>query len=450
MQNIETDFLILGAGWSGLVAAECLAQYNKKVLILEKENEAGGLARTFDFEGFKFDIGGHALFFKKKENFAYLKNLSSNGSMVSINRKAKIFFNNKYLDFPPNLSSILRLGLGNIVNISLDMLRLDKTNEKKNFEEWAKSNYGNILYRIYFKEYSEKVWGSPCRQLSADWAQRRIGNNSLTRVIGNFVSKNGYGKEGGAVFYYPRQGIGTLPALLEKAVINARCRLYKGARVTKILISHNKLSSLNFIYKEKIYNVTFKRLISSIPLAEFIKLLTEYLNKETIEFAREIKYRNLILVNILLPKDLVTGWHWCYFPSKNLLFSRLHEPKVWSKTLAPDNNTMLCSEVFCDPGDTYWQMNDAALAEKIILNLKSLGLLGRREEARGFLVKKIEYAYPLLYEGFKKPLERIKETLSAFDNLVLIGRSGTHSYFDMEDCLEDTRNKICQTLLGVN
>jgi protoporphyrinogen oxidase len=450
MQNIETDFLILGAGWSGLVAAECLSRNNKRIVILEKENEAGGLARTFDFGGFKFDIGGHALFFKKAENFAYLKSLSKNGSLVSINRKAKMFFNNKYLDFPPNISSILRLGLENIVNISLDFLRLDKTNEKKNFEEWAKSNYGDNLYKIYFKEYSEKVWGSPCRQLSAGWANRRIGDNSLTRVIGNFVSKKEYGKEGGAFFYYPLQGIGTLPGLLEKAVAGSTCKLYKGARIDKILMSDNRLNSLNFIYKEKIYNVTFKHIISSIPLVEFIKLLAEYLSEETVNYARGIRYRNLILVNILIPKDLVTDWHWCYFPSKDLLFSRLHEPKFWSKNLAPDNNTMLCTEIFCDYGDAYWQMSEDTLAKKIIINLKNLKLLAMTEEARGFLVKKIEYAYPLLYEGFEQPLQRVKESLRAFDNLVLIGRNGTHSYFDMEDCLEDTRKKIYQTLSGDN
>lgn len=444
MKKIETDILILGAGWSGLVAADLLSGKKKKVVILEKETEVGGLAKTFNFKGFKFDIGGHGLFFKDTKNLTYLKSTVNHNGLISLKRKTKVLFNNKYIDYPPNLSSLFKINKKYILNILLDMFRLNKRNQENNFEEWVKSNYGNYLYSIYFKDYTEKVWGKACNELSSSWADKRIGNSNLFKLIKGVFTGNGHCKENSHLFYYPKDGIGSLPGSLEYKITNGSCRIYKNAQLKQCSINNGKLVSLSFIYNNCLYEIFFKQIISSIPIVELIKMFPQHIDPWIYKNIDSIKYRNLILVGLIIDKKLATNWYWCYFPSKEVLFSRTHEPKFWSRDMALQDKTLLCIEIFCDHKDMYWNMKNEWLVEKVKNALKDIGLANNKEAMLDACVKKIEYAYPLYYKGFEKSLSPVKDFLGTFNNLRLIGRNGTHSYFDMEECLENVKTEVSQ------
>lgn len=441
MQKIKTNTLILGAGWSGLVAADLLQKkHSNDIVILEKEGDVGGLARTFNFKGFKFDIGGHGLFFKNRENHAYLKRIiKNNDGIKNLKRKSKVLFNNKYIDYPINLSSVVKLGEKYILNILFDMFRLKNNHQENNFEEWVKANYGECLYRVYFKDYTEKVWGLACNELSAGWAHKRIGNNNLFRLFKSTFTGNKYCKENRRLFSYPHGGIGVLSNLLEQ---KNKYRVYKNVQLKQFSLSDSKLIALSFIYNGQPYEISFKQVISSIPIVELGKVFPYSISLSIQKIMQGIKYRNLILVTFIINKRLLTNWHWCYFPSKEVMFSRTYEPKFWCKDMAPEDKTLLCMEIFCNSNDSYWSMGEERLIELAQNALKYTRLLDSFDAVLDVSIKKIEYAYPLQYSGFEEPLNQIKDFFRTFKNLHLIGRNGTHSYFDMEECLDDVRGKV--------
>ncbi|MFH1397321.1 MAG: NAD(P)-binding protein [Candidatus Omnitrophota bacterium] len=443
MKRIETDTLILGAGWSGLIAADLLSQKRAGVVMLEKEDEIGGLAKTFSLNGFKFDAGGHGLFIKRKENLSYLETITNGNELINLRRKVKVLFNNRYIDYPPNITSLFKINKKYIFSILYDLLKFKKIVKNNNFEQWVKSSYGECLYNIYFKDYSEKVWGKPCNELPANWADKRIGNDNLSKLFKDVFIKVGEQNNNSNLFTYPKQGIGFLPKLLGNKIIINGCKVYKNVLLKQFSIEDNRIVSLIFTSGGYSFEVLFKRIISSIPIVELIKLFPGGLISELHESLKAIKYRNLIIVSFIINKKLATNWHWCYFPSKEILFSRVHEPKFWSADMAPDDNkTLLCTEIFCDYEDKWWLAKDEDIFKHIENSAKFTKLLNNKDIIAGTSVKRIEYAYPLYYKGFENPLNKIKDSLKTFKNIYLIGRSGAHAYFDMEECLENVKVTI--------
>ncbi|MDD5609949.1 MAG: FAD-dependent oxidoreductase [Candidatus Omnitrophica bacterium] len=440
MKKIDTDFLIIGAGWSGLVAAEILSSKNQKVLVLEKEAEVGGLARTFNFKGFKFDIGGHGLFFKNQRNISYLKNLIEQNELLVLKRNSKLLFKNKYIDYPVNIRSLFTFNKKDMLKIMFNLLSLNKNKRRDNFEEWIKSNYGQHLYKIYFRDYTNKVWGIPCDQLSAAWADTRIGGSNLLKYLKKFFMNDYSVKESARSFYYPRKGIGLLVETLEQKLKESS--IYKNVQLQQFHNENGRLSSLSFMHNGSPAEVSFKHVISSIPVRELVKTLPLHKNHEFMGIEAGIKYRSLIIVSIEINRKNVSNWHWCYIPSKDVIFSRIHEPKFWSLDMAEKEKTLLCVEIFCDKNDAVWNKEESEIAKVAIEGLRRLELIKKEDKIIDYCIKKIDYAYPLYYNGAEKSLSTIKSLINSFSNLRLIGRSGTHSYFDMEECLDNVRQEI--------
>lgn len=442
MIKTETDIIILGGGWSGLIAADILSRKGKRIVLLEKEPELGGLARTLDYKGFKFDIGGHGLFFRNPISISYLKDNFGDVELLQLRKKAKILFNDRYINYPAGLSSIFFLGKKYVMKIILDLISLKRPSYCDNFEKWVLHNYGRCLYEIYFKEYTEKVWGLSCDKLSAFWADERIGKNNPVKSIAKILSYYSDEKDTLPFFYYPRQGIGTLINSLEEKLRNT-CVIYKGVNALRVRIGRVGFDSVSFVCGNNEFQISFKELVSSIPIAELVPTLTDIPVGVSNKTAEKIKYRSLILVNLLCSSDMVSKWHWCYFSSKDIFFSRIHEPKFWSKDMAKEGATLLCSEVFCDYGDKYWNMEDGELIKRVKDSLRYKGAPAIDTINDG-CVKRIKYAYPFYYKGFETWLNEIKDFLRSFRNMHLIGRNGTHSYFNMEECLQDVIHKTDQ------
>jgi protoporphyrinogen oxidase len=446
VKTIKSDFVILGAGWSGLLAAFFLSRNtNKKVIILEKDTEAGGLARTLENQNFKFDIGGHALFFKEKENICFLRNLVGESSLVLKTSNAKIFLENKYLDYPPTLNSIINMDRRYMLNIIMDMFKLRKSKNNSSFEDWVKSHYGETLYSIIFADYTKKVWGVDCKDLSSSWSHKRIGDNNIFKLFFNFVIKHGVPKECLRYFYYPQEGIGTLVDSLASR-LNDNCKLFKGVKIEQFSETNGRISDIKFVCNGQCININFSNAISTIPLSDLISMVPNVPADIAKESINDIRYRSLILIGLSFKRKLISNWYWCYFPSKKIEFSRLHEPKLWSSCLAPEDETFLCSEIFCDYNDIYWKMSDSEITKRVYASLLTSSLIKNGEGFTSSCVHRIRHAYPLCYLGYEGPLRRVKDFLGNYDNLHLVGRNGSHSYADMEECLNDIKDRVSKLM----
>ena len=325
--------------------------------------------------------------------------------------------------------------------ILFDMFFLKKTKETQNFEEWIKSNYGKSLFKIYFEDYTEKVWGENCANLSSVWAKSRVGSNNLYKFFRGVFLSDYESKESTRFFYYPKNGIGTLAESMQ-AKIKDSTQLFTNTKLISSSSNNGTLRTLSFLYDNELFEVAFRKMISTIPLKELISVLPASAQKHTQELSAGIRHRSLILVAFILNQRLSTSWHWCYFPSKKHFFSRIHEPKFWSSHMAPEGKTCLIMEVFCNYNDACWNMSDDEIIKRAEESLLSSGLLDSKCGVDNSIVKKIQYAYPLCYKGYESSLNRVKEYFRGYDNLYLTGRNGAHAYYDMEECLEDVRTTI--------
>ncbi|MBM3250106.1 MAG: FAD-binding protein [Candidatus Omnitrophica bacterium] len=438
MRKIDTDILVLGAGLSGLVAADTLCRKNLRVTVLEKEPEVGGLARTFDFCGFRFDIGGHKICFNGQRNQDYLKGILNGEELLSMKQKSRILFDGKYIVYPVNFLSILDVKKKDLARIIFEALRRDRSLKADNFENWIKLNYGPTLYRIFFKDYTEKVWGRSCSDLASVWAGKRVGSNSIFKFLKEVFIPDSTVKERTRNFFFPREGIGAFSKALE-ARLNGSRQIYKNVSLGRFSAEEGKLSALSFAAGNEKLEVSFKQVFSSIPIRELLETAERSFPLELNGIKEMIKYRSLILVSLIVAEGSATDWHWCYIPSKEFSFSRLYEPKFWSYDMAPfKDKTLLCAEVFCDYGDPRWQMSDYTIAGIVEKDLVAAGILRGDTAVLGTCVKRVRYAYPLLYYGYEGALDKAKGLLSGLKNIRLIGRSGSHAYYDMEECISDT------------
>ncbi|MCF7907355.1 MAG: NAD(P)-binding protein [Candidatus Omnitrophica bacterium] len=446
MKQIETEVLILGGGLSGLIAAELLSKERKKIFILEKESVSGGLATTVQFEGFKFDIGGHRVCFNKSENINYFKDILGEKKFLFLKRKSKIMFNDRYVNYPLSIGTAFNVKKMHLLKIAFDRLGVYLKRQNNltpdNFEDWIKIHYGKTLYNMFFKEYTEKVWGRPCGELSSSLGIRRMGSKKLSKLTKCISRGDDAFRESARSFYYPQEGMEALINAFEQK-LGTSCNIHKNVRIGKITRSNGGLSCLLASSKGEPYKINFKYIFSSIPLTELFKALS--IDGLTLPHNLEkgIQYRSLVLVSMIVNKKNISRWHWCYFPSRKVIFSRLHEPKFWSNGMAVDENkTLICAEVFCNYNDSCWLMNDRDLAIAVKEGLKINKLIDSDQDVGNFCVKRIRYAYPLPTYEYKKYLSIAKKALSSFNNLFLIGRNGTHSYFNMEECLDDVKEKV--------
>lgn len=442
MSRIETDILILGGGLSGLVAADLLVKKNLKVVILEKEPECGGLARTLSFKGFKYDIGGHRLCFDDAGNIAYIRGFLSSIGLNALKQKSRILFNDRYIVYPIDFSSVFGISKVDLAKICVESLFLNKNAGNGNFESWVLSNYGPTLYKAFFKDYTEKVWGRPSRDISSVWAAKRVGNNNIFTSLKNLFAFDESVKEHKKIFYYPSNGIGALAQGLEDSLRN-KCLLFKKSDIGRFLIEDGTISSVVFVSDGNSFEVKCKKIFSTIPILELCKCLRKTAGPGFEDVEDKIKYRSLMLVNLIVDKKFTTDWHWCYTPRKDLVFARLYEPKYWNAALAPDQTkTLLCCEIFCNHEDRLWSSCDADLIKHVQEDLIKNRILHPGDRIVDGSVTRIRYAYPLLYAGFENDLREIRGRLASLNNICLAGRSGTHSYFDMEESIDDVKEKV--------
>ncbi len=429
--HLDTDIVILGAGLSGLAAAEALSAAGERVILLEKERSAGGLARTVAYKEHKFDLGGHRLYFEDAALAARVEKLLKPEPLLRLKRRSSNYVGGRLLSYPPTLlNGLLYAGPALLKRLRGPGLKPPEGSLK----DWLHSRFGSGIHDAYFKDYTLKVWGLPTESISSVWAERRIGPLSLKNLFLEMFSIKSASKENTLDFLYPRGGIGGLCSALQKKLPAGT--LLTGAVPLEFGTGGGKINSVLFGQDGEKRRIACRQVISTIPLTELAALFKDYPGPAS--STRGIKYRSLIVLFCSMKRKAPLRDHWVYFPGKEVFFSRACELSNWSPALAGPGGTLpITFEVFCEEGDATWRMKDGDLLRETERSLRAMKIFGGFETAE-FTAVRLSHAYPLLYSGFEGPLEDLKSALAGYRNLELCGRTGTHSYLDMEECLHNS------------
>ena len=441
MGQRTADFVVLGAGVAGLTLAREMVRAGRSVTVIEKDGEVGGLSRTVRRDGFSFDLGGHRFHSNNAGVVRWLQELVGT-DLLTVGRRSRIHLDGRFVDYPLRLGQAVRaFGTAKAAGIAASYARAllaGREPEARSFEDWVVRRFGRALYEIYFRPYTEKVWGMPCHQLSADWASQRISLPSLGGAVYRAVVR---GKRPPATivsrFYYPRAGYGTICDRLAEQIVAAGGSVLTGVSPR----------SLEFHADEAVVHVgrngdapeTIRcgRLVSSIPLDSLLQAVPDDAEVRQAAADAQLAYRGVILVFLALDRPHVSADSWTYFPSPALLFGRSHEPKNWSPALVPGPSvTSLALEVFASPGDGTWRADDRALAGRAVDELDAVGWGGARDVAGAWVVR-VPHAYPVYSLGYAERLGRLRAAMARWPRLSLVGRTGSFCYRNVDGIVED-------------
>ncbi len=444
--------IILGAGLAGLSAGLRLTRAGKSVAILEKGKRVGGLAQTVSHGDFHFDLGGHRFLTDNKDVELFVTGLLGE-DLLRVPRKSRIYLGRKYVDYPLTpINAIFGLGLSNTINILIDYGREKVRNaipgrkkEISSLKDWVVSNYGLTMFNLYFKEYSEKVWGINCQQISMEWVSKRIDGLSLWQAIVHALFKvSGRRlKTLSDTFFYPRQGIGQLADRMHAGIAQANS-VQTEAEVERVCHEKGKITGVQFKNGQKTHRLQGSQYLSSIPVTKLLQTLDPKPPDFVLDAAARISFRSLVVVALMINRERVTDLTWMYLPEKNIPFGRIHEPKNWSSDMAPQGKTHIVAEYFCDREDRTWNTNDAELTASTAHHLQRLNFFQSGDVIDSHVCR-IPYAYPVFSIDYQEHLKIITDYINRFSNLHLIGRSGMFRYLNMDLAMEsglDAADKI--------
>ena len=446
------DVAIIGAGPAGLTAAYELSNHGKKVIILEKKGQVGGLAETKVFNQYKYDIGPHRFFTKNKEvNDLFLKMLGDDATLVR--RKTRILFKKKYFDYPLTpVNALFGLGIIESIHIGFSYFyaRIKSKilpSEIKNFEDWVIDKFGNKLYQNFFKNYTEKVWGIDCKDIGKDWAAQRIKGLSLSTAIKFAIFPNSKKRPKTLIdeFYYPSHGAGMLWEKFEKYIEEKNVKVIKNANVNKV-IKNDKNLKINYIDPQgQSIDIQANNLLFSNPLLDFIKIFDHSVPDNVIKSAGGLNYRHHISVHMTIDTKLFDD-NWIYIHSPDLKLARIADFSNFSKSMSPKNTYPLSLEYFCYENDSIWTKENNDLLNFSIDELKTI--FDKDFNILHSEVTRSMKAYPVIKKGYESKINIIRDWLTSFDNIYAIGRSGMFKYNNQDHAMA-TGLYAARKLLGL-
>ena len=435
----ETDCLILGGGLAGLAAGWTLTQAGRRVQVLESADAVGGLARTVARDGFRFDLGGHRFFTHDACVDGLVRELLGD-ELVTVPRASRIYLRGKWIEYPLRpLDALFGLGACTSAQILLGYARASVARRMRpaplaSLEDWVVAHFGRPLFELYFRDYSEKVWGIGCREISAAWMAQRVQGLSLGAAIRHALLKRDAALPTLVDrFLYPRLGIGSIAERL-RAAIERTSPIATGTRVVRMRHDGRRIESVGVRRGAQVQELRGAAFLSTIPLTQVIQALSPHPPVEVRAAAARLRYRDLVVVAVMLERERATDQTWIYFPGKDVPFGRLHEPTNWSAAMAPPGRTLLVTERFCFRGDAAWNAADAELIATTVHHLEKLRFIRRREVCDGMVVR-IPAAYPLFEVGYQERSRILCDYLQRFDNLQVAGRGGLFRYYNMDQAI---------------
>jgi protoporphyrinogen oxidase len=497
--------LLIGAGPAGLTAAlEFLRRSDVHPIVLEASHEIGGISRTIRHNGNRIDIGGHRFFSKSDRVMNWWmelmppeasadtqhalrhqnkqRTLKTNGPGLSPEttdlvmlvrpRKSRIYFLRRFFDYPIKLTAdtLRKLGLIRTVKIGLSYLRarLFPRKLEKSLEDFLINRFGHQLYLTFFKSYTEKVWGVPCEEISAEWGAQRIKGLSLTTAIVHFLKKafsssrneeiQQKGTETSLIekFLYPKYGPGQLWEHAADQIRNRGGEILLGWRATRLFVQGDRITAVEAVNDSgERHRFTADYVFSTMPVRELIDAMDTPIPREVREVSDGLQYRDFItvglLVNGLTVREADGGPlkdNWIYIQEPDVLVGRLQIFNNWSPYMVADpSKTWIGLEYFCYQTDALWMMADEDLKKFAIAEVEKIGILRAGDVIDAHVVR-VPKTYPA-YFGTYDRFHIIREFLDHFPNLYLVGRNGMHKYNNQDHSMLTAMTAVDNIIAGI-
>jgi protoporphyrinogen oxidase len=446
------QFVIIGGGPAGLTAAYQLTKLGHKPIVLEKDAILGGISRTEEYKGNRFDMGGHRFFTKVKDVDDMWEEVLA-ADFLTRPRQSRIFYKSKFFSYPLKPANALsQLGLLDSAAIVLSYARwkLLPYRQEDTFEQWVTNRFGKRLFETFFKTYTEKVWGISTKELKAEWAAQRIKNLSLRVALLNMFQKPSRTVTTLIEqFKYPRLGPGMMWEAVGRRVEEAggEIRLgrdcvalrHEGGRVTGVIArdGHGR--------EEIIEGTDF---ITSMPLAVLVKRMDPAPPVEVVAAAGRLKYRDFLTVCLIVDRPTLFSDNWIYVHEPSVNVGRIQNFKNWSPDMVADpNKTSLGLEYFCNEGDQLWSMPDGKLVELAKRELAAIGLAAPGDVSDG-CVFRVPKAYPVYDADYSEALPVLREYVNSLPNLQTVGRNGMHRYNNQDHSMLAAMCAVRNAVLG--
>lgn len=444
----STSVAVIGAGPAGLTAAYLLAKNQVPVTVLEADpTYVGGISRTVRYKGFHFDIGGHRFFSKSKEVEDLWTELLPNDMLIRP-RSSRIYYRGRFFSYPLKAGeALVKLGPIEAAHCVLSYLkaRALPIKEPRSFEDWVTNKFGKRLFNIFFKTYTEKVWGMSCKEISADWAAQRIKGLSLTTAIWNALWPKKKAKDKGQViktlidsFRYPRRGPGMMWEACAERTLALGGKIKMGQRVTGCAYDAEQ-GLWTVTHRDAAGDVSVvkaEHVISTAPLRQLAHGISPSLSGTALAAADSLRYRDFLTVVLMLKDQQRFDDNWIYIHEPSVKVGRIQNFKSWSPEMVPDPS-MGCYglEYFCFEGDGLWNSSDADLIELAKTELAKVGLAKENEILDGCVVRQPK-AYPVYDDDYAMHVTTVREELEErFPTLHLVGRNGMHKYNNQDHAM---------------
>ncbi|MEO9599855.1 NAD(P)/FAD-dependent oxidoreductase [Parasphingorhabdus sp.] len=441
------DVAIIGAGPAGLTAAYLLSKKGYSVKVIEKDPKyVGGISRTVEHDGFRFDIGGHR-FFSKSQEVVDLWNEILPDDFIQRPRMSRIYYEGKFYSYPLRaFEALWNLGIwrSTLCMLSYAKAKVFPNRNVKSFEDWTVNQFGYKLYSIFFKTYTEKVWGMPCDEMSADWAAQRIKGLSLWNAVTDGLKRSlGLNKkpnDGQEVktlletFRYPRLGPGMMWDAAKAHVEAKGNEVLMGHSLKQLAQDANGNWRVSASTDEGESIITAKHVISSAPMRELATRIHPL--PESLPEARDLYYRDFLTVAIMVKSEDLFPDNWIYIHDDRVQVGRVQNFRSWSPEMVPDENIACVGlEYFCFENDGLWSSSDEDLVELAKKEMAILGLCNPDDVVGGTVVRQ-EKAYPVYDDSYEQNVATMRDDLeNRFPTLHMVGRNGMHRYNNQDHAM---------------
>jgi protoporphyrinogen oxidase len=431
---MRQEIVILGGGPAGLTAAYQFSKEGIPTTVVERDAVVGGLARTVLHIGFRIDIGGHRFFTKAPEVQAIWQELLAD-EFLTRPRLSRIYYRNRFFRYPLQpLEALAALGPVEAVKVALSYLwaRARRCRKEESFEQWVSNRFGRRLYTVFFKTYTEKVWGIPCAEIGTEWAAQRIEDPTVTSLIRGAFFRTASGaavKTLSDEFGYPRLGPGQMWERCRDVVRDRGHRVLMGCEVARIHHNQGRVTSVMVREGEgRLEELPASQVISSMALPDVARALDPAPPPAVLAAAGRLRYRDFLTVALVVNRPELFPDTWLYIHSPLVRLGRIQNYRAWSPDMVPESEKCaLGLEYFVWEGNDLWTLPDEQLVELGTRELEQLGLVSQQEVTDGTVVR-MRRAYPVYDAQHREAIATIRDYLEMLPNLQQVGRNGQHRY----------------------
>ena len=437
MISENREFIVIGGGPAGLTAAYELTKRSIPTTVVEKAPIVGGISRTEQYKGYRFDMGGHRFYTKSKEVNELWDEILGRDLLIR-DRMSRIYYRSKFFDYPLKpFNALSGLGIFEATRCVFSYVywSLFPSREEETFEQWTTNRFGKRLFEIFFKTYTEKVWGITCSELQSEWAEQRIKNLTLRVALVDMFIRRRNVTSLIESFKYPRLGPGMMWEAARNLVEHGGGEVLMESDVIAVHRDDKLITGITIDGPNGQRRLEGTDLISSMPIGELICKLDPPAPDDIQRAARSLKHRDFLTVAVIVTKQDLFADNWIYIHDPNVKVGRIQNYANWSPEMVPKGGASLGLEYFCHEGDELWNRCDSDLVKLAATELVQLGLLDEEEQVVDGCVCRIAKSYPIYDSEYADDLEIIKQYTSEFANLQTVGRNGLHRYNNQDHAM---------------